>query len=103
MSPRVDNALESVTLPTLQSSLCYFSHLVLLFNLKTTCFHVTGSSAWDSWVKGTLQTALAAAPLDLAEAWAVAVRFALNALAHTSPQAMQALLHIIIQQPPQGE
>lgn len=54
-------------------------------------------------MKGTLQTALAAAPLDLAEAWAVAVRFALNALAHTSPQAMQAVLHIIIQRPPQGE
>lgn len=54
-------------------------------------------------MKGTLQTALAAAPLDLAEAWAVAVRFALSALAHTSPEAMQAILEIIIQRPPQGE
>ena len=64
---------------------------------------VTGSSAWESWVKGTFQAALAAAPLDLAEAWAVAVRFAVNALAYTSPQAMGALLQTIIQRPSQGE
>ena len=54
-------------------------------------------------MEGTFKAALAAAPLDLAEAWAVAVRFAVNALAHTSPQAMGAVLQIIIQRPPQGE
>ncbi len=68
------------------------------------CF-VTGSggSAWDSWLKGAFQSALAAAPLDMAEAWATAVRFAVNALAYTSPAGMHAVLQVIIQQPPQGK
>ena len=63
----------------------------------------SGTSAWDSWVRGSFQAALAAAPLDLAEAWAAAVRFAVNALAYNSPQGMDAVLQIIIQQPPQGK
>ena len=54
-------------------------------------------------MKGSFQAALSAAPLDLAEAWAAAVRFAVNALAYSSPQGMDAVLQVIIQQPPQGE
>jgi hypothetical protein len=60
-------------------------------------------SAWDSWLKGAFQSALAAAPLDMAEAWATAVRFAVNALAYTNPAGMHAVLQVIIQQPPQGK
>ena len=63
----------------------------------------SGGSAWDSWLKGAVQSALAAAPLDMAEAWATAVRFAVNALAYTSPAGMHALLQVVIQQPPQGK
>ncbi|KAL0043408.1 hypothetical protein WJX79_003790 [Trebouxia sp. C0005] len=59
-------------------------------------------SAWDSWLKGAFQSALAVAPLDMAEAWAMAVRFAVNALAYTNPAGMHAVLQVIIQQPPQG-
>ena len=54
-------------------------------------------------MKGTFQSALAAAPLDQAEAWAAAVRFVVNALAYFSPEGMQAVLQVIIQQPPAGE
>ena len=54
-------------------------------------------------MKGTFQAALAAAPLDLAEAWAAAVRFAVNALAYSNPAGMDAVLQVIIQQPPQGK
>ncbi len=63
----------------------------------------SGGSAWDSWLKGAFQSALAAAPLDMAEAWATAVRFAVNALAYTNPAGMHAVLQVIIQQPPQGK
>ncbi|KAL0045726.1 hypothetical protein WJX82_002854 [Trebouxia sp. C0006] len=62
----------------------------------------SGDSAWDSWLKGAFQSALAAAPLDMAEAWATAVRFAVNALAYTNPAGMHAVLQVVIQQPPQG-
>lgn len=54
-------------------------------------------------MKGTFQAALAAAPLDLAEAWAAAVRFAVNALAYSNPAGMDDVLQVIIQQPPQGK
>ncbi len=69
------------------------------------CCLLTGSdgSAWDSWLKGAFQSALAAAPLDMAEAWATAVRFAVNALAYTNPAGMHAVLQVIIQQPSQGK
>ena len=63
----------------------------------------SGVSAWDSWLKGAFQSALAAAPLDMAEAWATAVRFAVNALAYTNPAGMHAVLQVVIQQPPQGK
>ena len=53
-------------------------------------------------MKGAFKAALTAAPLDLAEAWAVAARFAVNALAYSSPRAMGAVLQVIIQRP-QGE
>lgn len=53
-------------------------------------------------MKGTFQTALAGAPLDMAEAWAVAVRFAVHSLAYTHPSGMAAVLDAVIQQPPQG-
>ena len=66
-------------------------------------FAGSGDSAWDSWLKGAFQSALAAAPLDMAEAWATAVRFAVNALAYTNPAGMHAVLQVVIQQPPQGE
>ena len=62
----------------------------------------SSSSAWEGWLKGAFQAALAGAPLDLAEAWAAAVRFAVNALAFTNPAGMDAVLQVIIQQPPQG-
>ncbi|DBA73425.1 TPA: hypothetical protein ACH3X1_011462 [Trebouxia sp. C0004] len=62
----------------------------------------SGGSAWDSWLKRAFQSALAAAPLDMAEAWATAVRFAVNALAYTNPAGMHAVLQVVIQQPPQG-
>ncbi len=39
----------------------------------------------------------------MAEAWATAVRFAVNALAYTNPAGMHAVLQVIIQQPPQGK
>jgi len=63
----------------------------------------SGGSAWDSWLKGAFQSALAAAPLDMAEAWATAVRFVVNALAYTNPAGMHAVLQVIVQQPPQGK
>lgn len=66
------------------------------------CVNDTGAGAWEGWLKGTLQAALAGAPLDMAEAWAAAVRFAVNALAYTNPAGMDAVLQVIIQQPSQG-
>ena len=38
----------------------------------------------------------------MAEAWAVAVRFAVHSLAHTYPPGMAAVLDAVIQPPPQG-
>ena len=71
--------------------------------LQTSCDAAgAGSSAWEGWLKGAFQAALAAAPLDLAEAWAAAVRFAVNTLAFTNPNGMDAVLQVIIQQPPPG-
>ena len=53
-------------------------------------------------MKGSLQAALAGAPLDMAEAWGVAVRFAVHSLAHTHPAGLSAVLEVVMQPPPSG-
>ena len=69
-------------------------------NLANGC--AGAKSAWEGWLKGGLQAALAGAPLDMAEAWGVAVRFAVHSLAHTHPAGLSAVLEVVMQPPPQG-
>ena len=95
-----------VSRASLTGSRACFEKQLLLSTLQCQCGCLrtgSGGSAWDSWLEGAFQSALAAAPLDMAEAWATAVRFAVNALAHTNPAGMHAVLQVIIQQPPQGK
>ena len=42
----------------------------------------TGKSAWDAWARDALSGALAAAPLDMADVWALGVRYGVNGLLH---------------------
>lgn len=66
------------------------------------CVDAGGTSAWEGWLKGMLQTGLAGAPLDMAEAWAAAVRFVVHSLARTYPAGLTLVLDVIMQAPPQG-
>ena len=41
-----------------------------------------GGAAWGAWARGALAAALAAAPLDLADVWALVLRYGVHGLLH---------------------
>ena len=53
-----------------------------------------GGAAWDGWLRPLLTSALDAAPLDLMDAWAAALRYSVAGLA-TAPAGMKELLAVI--------
>lgn len=59
-------------------------------------------SAWDEWVRETLVSALEAAPMDLHDAWAVAVRYAVHWLSCSEQPFLKLLLPAALQMPPSG-
>ncbi|KAK9792661.1 hypothetical protein WJX73_001340 [Symbiochloris irregularis] len=61
-----------------------------------------GQSAWDDWVRDTLVSALEAAPMDLHDAWAVAVRYAVHWLSRSDQPFLKLLLPAVLQMPPSG-
>ena len=68
--------------------------------------HATGRqgapSAWDAWVKAVLTAALDGAPMDLHEAWSVAMRYAVHWLSRMAEPVLALLLPAILQQPAEG-
>ena len=61
------------------------------------------ASAWDTWVKDALTRALDAAPMDLHDAWAAAVRYGVNGLAQQPTAHLGLLLPAVLQPVPAGE
>jgi hypothetical protein len=59
-------------------------------------------SAWQEWLQQLLQSALLATPFDLAEVWAVALRYALHGLGKRDSPHFGALLNLIAEPLPQG-
>lgn len=63
-------------------------------------WYVLGDAApWEEWLGPLLTSAMAAAPLDLADSWALALRFGVNGLGEATgdgaARGLAALLHII--------
>jgi hypothetical protein len=59
-------------------------------------------SAWQEWLQQLLQSALLATPFDLAEVWAVALRYALHGLGKRDSPHFGTLLNLIAEPLPQG-
>ena len=59
-----------------------------------------GVTAWESWIKDSIASAIAASPLELADMWGLTVRYAVSGLCdHGSDAALDLLLRSVSEAP----